>query len=636
MAKSSEHRFAEAVDESVTGHLFCAYPELPPREKKAGGRSPFASLRRIVASGVETSCIDRVFSGLGRFMIACRLRVYGVFFLSLGFYSALAWLLAVLLSPSVTPDYTALYWAVATAIVSLPSVLSHKTLSEALRDSSFGSFFETALGVRRETMDTEATRGRSWVAFLLGLALGALTYFVPLPLILGVLAALVFVLRVFVQPEFGVPLLFFLMPLAPTIVLIFAIAVLLISLAIKVIRGNRTFRPETLDVAVLVFGVFFLFGGIFSVSAASLQPALVYVCFLGAFFLVVFSMTTEAWLRRCAGAALFGGFAVSLLGIAEAVTGRLAGPSAWLDQTVFGSIPGRAVATLENPNMLGEYLVLLLPLALYGALHAEGAKSRFFGVVSFVSMVACLGLTFSRGAWVAATAAFLFYMILDRRSFWPLVLTAAVLVPLVLWVLPGDFFLRLTTLSDSSVLYRVHIWEGTLLVLRDFFWGGIGVGYAAWQKIYPTYALEAIEQAPHAHSLPLTLLVEIGVFGLLVFAAVMFLFMQSQNRFRIETKRMASISDEPGTDTFASLRAASSALGAGIFGSMVFGLFDHAWYNYRVYLMFWLVLGLASATARTGRAAMARRRESDLPAENTTRSAAVDFTAVPSGDQERM
>ncbi|MCQ2424139.1 MAG: hypothetical protein MJ088_04500, partial [Clostridia bacterium] len=134
----------------------------------------------------------------------------------------------------------------------------------------------------------------------------------------------------------------------------------------------------------------------------------------------------------------------------------------------------------------------------------------------------------------------------------------------------------------------------------------------------------------------LTLLVEIGVFGLLVFLIVLFLFMQSQNRFRSETRRLASFSDEPGTDAFAHLRDASSALGAGIFGSLGFGLFDHAWYNYRVYLMFWLILGLASATARTGRAAMARRREADLPAENTTRSAAVDFTTAPGGDQERM
>ena len=50
---------------------------------------------------------------------------------------------------------------------------------------------------------------------------------------------------------------------------------------------------------------------------------------------------------------------------------------------------------------------------------------------------------------------------------------------------------------------------------------------------------------------------------------------------------------------------------AGVFAVLVQGMTDYAWYNYRVYLMFWLIVGLTSAYIRAGRAMLMEMPEDE-------------------------
>ena len=62
-------------------------------------------------------------------------------------------------------------------------------------------------------------------------------------------------------------------------------------------------------------------------------------------------------------------------------------------------------------------------------------------------------------------------------------------------------------------------------MLGDYWLTGVGVGESAFCTIYAGYALSGIETAMHAHSLYLQLLCSLGIVGLLVFAAAMFLWL---------------------------------------------------------------------------------------------------------------
>ena len=41
-----------------------------------------------------------------------------------------------------------------------------------------------------------------------------------------------------------------------------------------------------------------------------------------------------------------------------------------------------------------------------------------------------------------------------------------------------------------------------------------------------------------------------------------------------------------------------AAVIAGLFGFLLQGMFDYVWYNYRVFLMFWIFIGMGIASGR--------------------------------------
>ena len=152
-------------------------------------------------------------------------------------------------------------------------------------------------------------------------------------------------------------------------------------------------------------------------------------------------------------------------------------------------------------------------------------------------------------------------------------------------------------------------------MIRDYGWTGIGIGEGAWDKVYPMYAYLGVETAPHSHNLFLQIWLETGIGGLLIFVAVLFLMVQSVFTLyrRLYTAREvhcpSTMEDTAGDSTAernrqdmrnrAQIRIFSASLLCGIFAVLIQGMTDYAWYNYRVYLMFWLVIGLTAASVRS-------------------------------------
>ena len=74
------------------------------------------------------------------------------------------------------------------------------------------------------------------------------------------------------------------------------------------------------------------------------------------------------------------------------------------------------------------------------------------------------------------------------------------------------------------------------------------------------------------------------------------------------------------------MRLQTAAPLCGILAALVQGLTDYIWYNYRVYLMFWLMCGLSVAYVRCGRAEMERLR--GFAGADTEPSAATEAQAT--------
>lgn len=626
----------------------------------------FAELRYGLCRRFESSVVLNGITYFMKYLLGCRLRVYGAFFASFGFYTAFSAYLYSMFSGGTASvaEHPYILPALVMILSAIPLVMSKRTLSQSLRETFFGRFVMLATGFTEDDIaDTLGAGGHHGTSFLLGIICGAMTYSVsPVYILLG-MAALLWLYLVMIRPELGVLTLFFTMPLFPTMLLGAVTAYTVFCYFIKLLRGKRILKLEPIDITVMAFAVLLFFGGTVSLSEQSLKPALLMVCFIFGYFLTVGLMTTRAWLVRCSAACVLSATLVSLYGIFMYFTGGGYSSDAWVDSEMFSAIGRRAVGTLENPNMFGEYLILIIPIAV-GMLIGRGEGLRRIPAFFCIGIMGvCLILTWSRGAWLGLIfAALLFLFMWHRRSVW-VILAGIAFIPVLPMILPDSIVSRFTSIgnmTDSSTSYRVYIWRATINMIEDNLTTGIGIGEGAWDRLYPLYAYLGVEAAPHSHNLYLQIWLELGIIGLLVF--VVFLFLLYQSGFTLFS-RLAGDSDLSTPDLSGSLlrqnlsegldlsrelnrsktqlRLSTAAPLCGIFAVLVQGMTDYAWYNYRLYLMFWLVCGLASAYARNGSSQIrtsyvntSERSSADFHLEDGTKKKKVNTEPERTGDTE--
>jgi len=143
-------------------------------------------------------------------------------------------------------------------------------------------------------------------------------------------------------------------------------------------------------------------------------------------------------------------------------------------------------------------------------------------------------------------------------------------------------FLSVGDMGDTSTSYRVYIWMGTLNMLKDYWFSGIGVGTEAFNKIYPMYAYSGVI-APHSHNLYLQIITENGIIGLIIFVSMLVIYFKMCVSTIITAKNKF-------------LKALITGLAAGMLGYLVQGMFDNVWYNYRVFLLFFIIIGITAAS----------------------------------------
>ena len=278
------------------------------------------------------------------------------------------------------------------------------------------------------------------------------------------------------------------------------------------------------------------------------------------------------------------GALVSFYGILQYLFGWGYQSAAWVDSDMFSSIRFRVPATMGNPNMMGQYLLLVIPIAGAKLLSAKDWLRRLYYLACCGVMCVCMILTFSRGAWLGLLFAGAVFAVLWHPQ---LILLAPFALVGLYFVLPETVISRFTSignLTDNSTSYRVYIWMGTLAMLKDYWLCGIGPGDGAFNMVYPAYSYNGIV-APHAHNLFLQIVCDAGIAALAVFLLLLFVY------FRMLCSAMSREKDPAS-------RLLQIAFTAGVCGFLVQAMTDYSFYNYRVMFLFWAVLALGAASAR--------------------------------------
>ena len=378
-------------------------------------------------------------------------------------------------------------------------------------------------------------------------------------------------------------------PLSPTMAVLGMAAVGYCSLLLNLVRDrDRRLAWSPINRYVILYAAVYLAGTMFSVNLdSSLNPGLLSVAFILFAAVVYNAVENRLQLDMLLALMVIAAAAVSAYGILQYIFRWGYQSAAWVDNDMFSSISFRVPATLDNPNMLGQYLILAIPIGGAKLLSAKNWISRMFYFGCCALMCVCMLLTFSRGAWLGLLfAGAVFVVLLSPR----LILLFPVALAALWFVLPETVTARFSSIGnrgDASTSYRVYIWMGTLAMLKNYWLCGIGPGADAFNMVYPAYSYNGIS-APHSHNLFLQIVCDAGIAALAVFVILLFVY------FRM---MCAAISREHDWSS----RVHQAAFAAGVFGFMVQAMTDYSFYNYRVLFLFWTYLALGALCTRRRR-----------------------------------
>lgn len=367
-------------------------------------------------------------------------------------------------------------------------------------------------------------------------------------------------------------------PIMPTMVCAGLIFLTAVSFVLKLLcEKDRRYIITPMSFLIIGFLMLAAFSSFTSFNISkSVQVLILYILFASAYFLIVNNIKTKNQWYNLVMVFIAAGVFVGLLGIYQNFFIDNTA-SSWVDSEMFGDISTRVYSTFDNPNVLGQYLVLTIPIVFAVLYSVKTISKKAVFLVSFLIMCACLVFTWSRAAWVGIILAVGFFLVMKDRRWFSLCILALIIMP---FVLPESIISRITSignLKDSSTAYRVSVWIASLRMAKDFWISGIGLGSGAFERVYQNYALNGAGFALHSHNFYIQLVVEMGILGLVLFLMIIL----------SAYKQIISINEKNTLN-----KNVAIAMGGALIGYLFQGVAENLWYNYRMILIFWIYMGI--------------------------------------------
>lgn len=418
---------------------------------------------------------------------------------------------------------------------------------------------------------------------LAGIAFGILYFFIPLKYLILLFCGVVGTIAVILKVEIGIFAVVFCLPFMPTMASIALVILTIISFIIKVISQNIKIKYSPLCIWIFTFvGLLILYSLTSVTPKSSIKVALVLISYIAFVFVIINAIRDKKMLFYLMLTLVFSGTLESLYGIYQYRIGLPTIDENWTDPTLFPDIATRVYGTLDNPNILAQYLEFVIPttFALFWIAKKYWQKALY--LIPLGIMTLCLVFTSSRGGWIAVALAIIVFGILkDRR----VLAFGGLLAIIAINFVPNSIIERLASvgnLADTSNAYRTFIWKSSLGIIRDFWYSGVGLGVDAFSKIYNSLYMREGVYAFHTHNLYLETFVEMGIMGLFVFLTIVFLYYRHGIAAFIKS-----------SDNF--LKAMLAAMIGGMTAFLFHGISENSFYNFKIVLMFWFTIGLVMA-----------------------------------------
>jgi len=241
--------------------------------------------------------------------------------------------------------------------------------------------------------------------------------------------------------------------------------------------------------------------------------------------MVARTLRTEGTRRNALIGLVAGGVAISFVAVAQWVWHRPAFGHFVVHGNAFdGTLIVRPAGFYLDPNFLGMYLVLA-SLAAF-ALAFGGGRRALLWLLPTVPLLGVIAITYSRSSWVSLVVGVVMLVpLVPKKARLSLagVLAVAVVLAVAL-VGPASLATRVTSVfelePDSSSATRLLMTESTLEMIADR--PVSGTGLEAFAEAYPSYAKPGARlDVTHPHQVPLALVAETGIAGLVVQIALL-------------------------------------------------------------------------------------------------------------------
>ena len=513
-------------------------------EKRTGDQQA-KGVRQKVIKFIESSRIFSWMSSLAQSMVNTSLTVYGLFFGLFGLYTIATFMTSE--SFGIVPKIMNLYVGISMAAIAIPMLFVTMPLARILQSSRAADWVLNQLLGLAVDKHEKTPNYAVFVALILSLVCGFLTFWCEPLKLLAMLAVIIVSCVILAHPETGTIVAIVIAPIlmlkgSTALALLYVIVLSVIGYTVKVARGRRVFRMELLDGAIAVFALLYLLSGIFTKGGVeSVQETFVLVILFLAYFLCVNLMRTPEWLARVKRALLLPGIPVLVLFLFTLI--YVKSGAEYLSADGFDFMYGFLLSVWNGRGSLVIYFAMLSILILPELIHSQKIPERLLYSVYLIASAATMFLYESSSVLIGwFFAVLLFLLIFSWRTLKYIlvgILPGGTAVCYLHWLTKNStsgigltfrrLFLWLAGTDEASVMmreYSAKVSTGVFRMLGQYWFSGIGVGYAAFTNVYPMYAEIGVEGASFASNLYLQILSEVGVTGLVVFAAVALLFIQ--------------------------------------------------------------------------------------------------------------
>jgi len=248
-------------------------------------------------------------------------------------------------------------------------------------------------------------------------------------------------------------------------------------------------------------------------------------------------------------------------------------------------IPGRIYSFFDNANAFAGILVMAMPLTYALALNAETWYGRAAALISLLLCGLALAQTYSRGGYIGFVVTVVVFVAFWN---WRLIPVLVIVGLCCLPVLPTTIYNRILSIGskeDGSTSYRMSIYRCTMVILKDYWLQGVGLGSNVLHNTFRKYPLWTFPV--HSHCLYLQVWAETGIFGLLTFLGTML----HQGKRAVKACAAA--------DRRVKLLIAAAV--SGLCGILVMGLAEYVWFYTRSLYLFWFIFAVIVAGIKIAR-----------------------------------